>query len=388
MILPRIVLRPRWASSYVAHRVELAGVRPVEPLDDLRRGQLVVLGDRERRLGGGVGVDRCGALRRRDLPVARRAVRRAVGVAVALAASLQPRPSPASASRLRPAAAPAPARARASAPGRARGTTSPVNVSSAMRRAPSSLSSACASPRARRTSPRTSRPRGTGSRGRAATSCGAASRSGRATRTSSGTSARCPWRTSRPRCGAKTKRSTARSRGFCCWLTDSLPRACGSAARRVYGDGPPGPRLRARTSRLAHSTQSPKRTYGRLTAHRGDPSADDLVAEQLASCGWTSPSASMTAVMPEIDAWRTGRPIAAALIWLSATCWAEFGDRRYERLLVDHDDRLRALADRVAHERRERGLEADHVADRVPVDVEHLRRVARRRSRSGSAAAR
>ena len=39
--------------------------------------------------------------------------------------------------------------------------------------------------------------------------------------------------------------------------------------------------------------------------------------------------------MPEIDAWSTGRPTAAALIWLSATCWAEFGDRRYERLFVD-----------------------------------------------------
>ena len=83
----------------------------------------------------------------------------------------------------------------------------------------------------------------------------------------------------------------------------------------------------------------------------------------------------MTAVMPEIDACSTGRPTAAALIWLSATCWAEFGDRRYERLFVDTTIASAPLRT----ESRISGVNADSkqmtVPTGLPADVEHLRRV-------------
>ena len=42
----------------------------------------------------------------------------------------------------------------------------------------------------------------------------------------------------------------------------------------------------------------------------------------------------MTALIPEIDAWRNGRPVSAARIWVRAMCWAELPERRYERLFV------------------------------------------------------
>ena len=83
----------------------------------------------------------------------------------------------------------------------------------------------------------------------------------------------------------------------------------------------------------------------------------------------------MTAVMPEIDACSTGRPTAAALIWLNATCWAEFGERRYERLFVATMIAWAPVLHRLPHEGRERGLEADHGADRLALDPEHLGRV-------------
>ena len=43
----------------------------------------------------------------------------------------------------------------------------------------------------------------------------------------------------------------------------------------------------------------------------------------------------MTAVIPEIAACTTGRPVSAARICPIATCCAEFADRRYERLFVE-----------------------------------------------------
>ena len=53
---------------------------------------------------------------------------------------------------------------------------------------------------------------------------------------------------------------------------------------------------------------------------------DGPVEQRVRSC--TTPSASMTAVIPEIAACTTGRPVSAARIWPIATCWAELADRR------------------------------------------------------------
>ncbi len=52
----------------------------------------------------------------------------------------------------------------------------------------------------------------------------------------------------------------------------------------------------------------------------------------VVSC--TLPSGSITALMPETDACRTGRAVSAARISLFARCCAELPERWYERLLV------------------------------------------------------
>ena len=92
---------------------------------------------------------------------------------------------------------------------------------------------------------------------------------------------------------------------------------------------------RATASSDAQTTQSPKRTYERLAARRRRPSPRSTRAFEQLGVGVHRAVASMTAVMPEIAACTTGRPVSAARIWPIATCCAEFAERRYERLFVD-----------------------------------------------------
>ena len=58
------------------------------------------------------------------------------------------------------------------------------------------------------------------------------------------------------------------------------------------------------------------------------PATVDSTTVRSKSSVWscTVPSASMMAVMPEIAACTTGRPVSAARICPIATCWAEFAD--------------------------------------------------------------
>ena len=126
---------------------------------------------------------------------------------------------------------------------------------------------------------------GTGSPGRAATSCGARSSVWpRDTNIFMNVGTVSLANIATP-IGAKTKRSTARSMGFWSLAHCVAPAGCGSGASASLRRGPPATTAPSMTSRLAHSTQSPNRTYGRLTAHRGDLTGHDLVAEQLAWSG-------------------------------------------------------------------------------------------------------
>ena len=196
---------------------------------------------------------------------------------------------------------------------------------------------------------------------------------------------------------ARTRGRRARARGVT-WARGPLSRSLLSRARRTAarerfrrGSCSVSGRYRHRrrvlgTARGVYGGAAPAHDVGDDAAGEGeqrrpdDPLAEPDVrrlaasspstvacehgaVEQLGAVRARAPSASMTAVMPEIAACTTGRPVSAARIWPIATCCAELADRRYERLFVDTTITCGA----VAHERpdlvAERRLEADHRRD-------------------------
>ena len=106
----------------------------------------------------------------------------------------------------------------------------------------------------------------------------------------------------------------------------------------------------------------------------------------VVSC--TVPSGSITALMPDTDAWSTGRAGLGRPHLAVREVLLELPDRWYERLLVLTTIDLGALAHGVAHERAERRLEADHAPDLVPAGAGTRRSRHPARSRTGSGAAR
>ena len=218
---------------------------------------------------------------------------------------------------------------------------------------------------ARRRSARTRAPRRTRSMrsrsdARRFGSCGLARRLGR----------RRPVRQSR------SPRSASRS--------ETSRRPAGSSLRTAPGDAERARRRpRPRTITMQPNvTHSPYRTYGVSPVVAATVVSTHRAVEQPVRRAPRRRRRS-TAVMPEIAACTTGRPVSAARICPIARCWAEFADRRYERLFVETTITWAPSLHERPHLVAERRLEADDRADPRARDVEQPGACARARSRAG-----
>ena len=163
-----------------------------------------------------------------------------------------------------------------------------------------------------------------------------------APRTPSAATVRCRGRRPRSRAvhrrrvAAPCRRHRSRPRRQQSTAGPAVPRAAGE--RRAAGRH--GRRHQRHEAPEEHPLTEPE--VGRRSRPGFDAPPGHLVHEQLAASS-TRPSASMTAVIPETEACRTGRPVSAARIWLSATCCAE--SRPAVRAVVrGHHEELRAVA--------------------------------------------